>query len=238
MNDYFLKFIETITQKKLNLHHIVIYQDDVLREKYSWVPHDRRVEIHSASKSVTALAAGIAMEEGLFTMDTRPMDVLATHLPEQYPANLEKVQVRHLITMSIGRDHFLMPGFSNDPNVITRDMIEDEDWIHYIFEQDIPYEPGTHFMYDTSAWYLISAMITELTGQTMVQWLRPRLFTPLGIRNPQWLMCPQGRNVGAGGLLLNCDEFSRLGRVCLNDGRWRDKQLIPEAFMADAKNGT
>lgn len=234
MNYILRDFVESITQKRLNLFHVMVHQHGELLDKFSWISTDRRGDVHSASKSVTSMAAGIAIQEGVFSMDTAPAEVLSKHLPEEIPEHLLDVKVRHLLTMSVGRDTFLMPGYSKDPRVITRDQMENTDWINYAFSQKIPYEPGTHFMYDNSCPYLISAMIQEITGETMLNWLRPRLFEPMNIRNPQWLTDPQGRSVGVGGLQLTCEEFSRFGLLCLAHGNWKGKQLVPEEYMRDA----
>lgn len=227
-------FVQDITQKRLNLFHVMVHQRGELLEKFDWIATDNRDNMHSASKSIMGLAAGIAIDEGYLTMDSKPAEILAAHLPKEYPEALDRVTLRHLLTMSVGRKSVLMPGYSNDPSVLTRDNIENPDWINYVFSQPIYFEPGTHFMYDNSSPYLVSAMIQEVTGQTALNYLKPRLFQTMGIKNAQWLTDPDGRTVGAGGLMLNTDEYSRFGRLFLAGGRWEGKQLVSESFIAEA----
>ena len=227
-------FAEAVCQKKLGVHHALVHCGGELAAAFHFQPTDRRCEIHSATKSVVSLAAGMAMEEGLFTLDTRPVEVLSSHVPASCDPAWQKVSVKHLLTMSSGHNRKLMDGYSLIPGTVNRDDLENKDWVNYTFSQSLDLEPGAKFVYNNSCPHLISRMITQLTGENLIDWLRPRLFDPLEIHNPQWGTDPLGYTCGPGGLLLSAEEYSRIVRLYLQQGQWNGKQLVPRAYMAQA----
>lgn len=234
MNINIVPFAEGICQKKLGVHHVVVTHQDGLAAAFHFHPTDRRSDIHSAAKSVTSLAAGIAIGEGLFTLDTHPADILSGYLPASCDPLWRQVTVRHLLTMSSGHSKKLMDGYSPIPGTVNRDDLENKDWANYTFSQPLDLIPGQKFVYNNALPHLISRMITELTGENLIDWLRPRLFDPMAIHNPQWGTDPLGYTCGSGGLQLTSEEFSRICRLCLRQGLWEGEQLIPEDYMSQA----
>lgn len=227
-------FAEAVCQKRLGIHHVLVHCGGELSASFHFRQTDRREDIHSATKSVVSLAAGIGMAEGLFSLDTRPVDVLSGSLPDSYDPAWEKVTVKDLLTMSSGHDRKLMDGYSMIPGTVNRDDLENRDWVNYIFSQGLDLLPGEKFVYNNACPHLVSRMITELTGEKLIDWLRPRLFDPLEIHNPQWGTDPLGFTCGPGGLQLSAGEFSRISRLCLQEGEWEGRQLIPGDYMREA----
>ncbi len=227
-------FAETVCHKKLGVHHVLVRHGGETAAAFHFLPTDRRCEIHSATKSVVSLAAGIAINEGLFTLDTHPADILSKYLPGSVDPSWHKVTVKHLLTMSSGHDRKLMDGYSLIPGVINRDDLENKDWVNYTFSQALDLDPGMKFVYNNSCPHLISRMITELTGENLIDWLRPRLFDPLAIHNPQWGTDPLGYTCGPGGLQLSSEEFSRIVQLYLQQGQWEGKQLVSKEYMSQA----
>lgn len=227
-------FAEVICQKKLEVHHVLVHHKGQLSAAFHFQPTDRRAEIHSATKSVVSLAAGMAIDEGLFTLDTRPTDILSKYVPDTIDPAWHQVTVKHLLTMSSGHDRKLMDGYSLTPGATNRDDLENKDWVNYTFSQDLDLEPGQKFVYNNSCPHLISRMIIELTGENLIDWLRPRLFDPLEIHNPQWGTDPLGYTCGPGGLHLSTEEFSRISLLYLQQGQWNGKQLISKEYMSQA----
>ena len=227
-------FAEQICQKRLGVHHILVKRKNKLAASFHFHPTDRRSDIHSASKSVISLAVGIAMEEGILTLDTRPTEVLNKHLPEDYDKTWEQVTVKNLLTMASGHDHKLMDGYSLIPGQINRDDLEDKDWIHYAFSQPLQLAPGSRFVYNNACPHILSRMMIALTGENLIDWLRPRLFEPLGIRNPQWYTDPLGYTCGPGGLQVTTEEFSRLAQLCLEGGAWNGRQIVSRKYLEEA----
>ena len=227
-------FAEAVCQKNLGVHHVVVKKENKTAAAFDFQPTDRRSDIHSASKSVVSLAVGIAVEEGLLKLDTRPAEILSRHLPDSYDKVWDQVSVRNLLTMSSGHDHKLMDGYSLIPGNVNRDDLENPDWVNYAFSQPLQMKPGEKFVYNNACPHILSRMISELTGENLLDWLRPRLFEPLEIHNPQWLTDPQGYTCGPGGVLLTTEEFSRLAELCLQEGTWKGRQLVSAEYIREA----
>ncbi len=219
-------FADKIEKKGLNVYGVVVRQHGQEIGAHHWRT-DERINIHSLSKSFLSCAVGIAMEEGLIGLDEQVIACFEDKLDGAPDAYLEKLTVRHLLTMSPGHSKGILLGEG-------RDALEDEDWVHYFLNYKMDFEPGTRFAYDTGATFLLSAMLQRKTGMTALAYLKPRLFYPLGIRNPQWFTSPDGITLGGGGLHLNTREISRFGQMLLDGGKYEGKQLVPESYLAMA----
>src|SRR5208282_3182498 len=98
----------------------------------------------------------------------------------------------------------------------------------------VPHKPGTHFQYNTMGSYTLSAIVTKVTGQTELEFLKPRLFEPLGIANPEWATSPEGNSLGGYGLKLCTEDIAKFGQLYLQKGKWNGRQLIPEKWVEQA----
>jgi len=165
---------------------------------------------------VCALAVGIAIIEGILSLDTR--------VPEMLPrldlgTGVEAVTVRHLLTMSSGID---FAWFGDEP-VPWPDLA-----------QEMLRRPtrlaGRTFQYSDASTYVAMRMLGAAVGDVQ-EWLRPRLFDPLGIDRPQWHRCPLGWIVGGSGLKLRTEELARIGQVLRDRGRWASQQLVDAAWI-------
>ena len=136
-------------------------------------------------------------------------------------SNLKSMRVSDLLRMSTGHqaEPSLMPA---------------QHWAKAFLAQPVPHKPGTHFLYNTAATYMLSAIVQKATGMTVLDYLRPRLFEPLGIENPTWGTSPQGVTLGGYGLSIRTEDIARFGQLYLQKGRWQGKQLVPEAWVAAA----
>lgn len=180
-------------------------------------------ELFSLSKSFTSTAVGLAAGEGLLSVD----DLLLDHLGGQAPAGLDprwgRVRLRHLLTMTAGHDE--------DPS---GPVFDSPDWVPAFFAQPIAHEPGTHFVYSTAATYMLSAVVQKVTGQRVLDYLRPRLFEPLGIEGATWELSPQGIDTGGFGLSLRTRDIAAFGQLLLQDGCWEGRRLLPEGWVGEA----
>jgi CubicO group peptidase (beta-lactamase class C family) len=196
---------------------------------HQWEPEERRLQ-WSASKSFTATAVGIALKEGLLGLDERVVDCFPAETPADASANLRAATVRDLLTMGMGQDRsWLM----SDQRV----TLAERDWVRHALAASLPHAPGERFCYDNRGPYLAGVIVQQRAGCDLVDYLMPRLFTPLGISRPTWETDPQGRTFGASGLILAVSELARLGQLYLQDGAWEGRQIVTPGF-ARAATGT
>jgi CubicO group peptidase (beta-lactamase class C family) len=188
-----------------------------------WSPYDAQTPhaLYSLSKSFTSTAVGLAVAEGKLSVD----DPVLTFFPEDAPAapsaNLKAMRLSDLLRMSTGHQA--------EPR-----RTPDQPWTRSFLAQPVPFKPGTHFLYNTSATYMLSAAVQKATGQTVLDYLRPRLFEPLGIDRPTWEASPQGISAGGYGLSVRTEDIAKFGQLYLQRGMWHGKQLVPAAWVEAA----
>lgn len=214
------EFIETANQKIDTLHSVMIVRHGHVIAEGWWKPEapDKQHVLHSLSKSFTSTAVGLAVAEGKLSID----DPVLKFFPEDAPAepsnNLKQMRVRDLLTMSTG--HQVEAKFTND-----------EPWVKTFLAHPVPHKPGAHFQYNTPATYMCSAIVQKVTGQTVLDYLKPRLFEPLGIENPKWGTSPQGITYGGFGLHIKTEDIAKFGQLYLQKGKWNGKQLVPASWV-------
>jgi CubicO group peptidase (beta-lactamase class C family) len=202
--------------------YILLKGGSVIGERW-WAPEGPQKPhvMWSVSKSFASTAIGMLIDAGSLTLDTRIVDLFADVVPAQQGEWLSQLAVRHLLTMTTGHDAESLP---------TEDRENDVDWVDHILGQSLVYEPGTHFQYNSGATYLLSAIVQRLTGGTLLDYLEPRLFAPLGIRSPTWELSPQGISVGGWGLNLRTEDLAKFGQLYLQRGAWNGAQVVPREW--------
>ena len=185
-----------------------------------WAPYtaDANHELYSLSKSFASTAVGLAVAEGKFSIDDEVLKFFPEDAPAEIPANLKAMRVRDLLTMSAGHQ---------DETSSAPDKITPKSFLAH----PVPHKPGTHFKYNTPATFMLSAIVQKVTGQPIVDYLKPRLFEPLGIAKPVWNANAQGVSLGGYGLRVRTEDIARFGQLYLRKGRWNGKQLLPEAWV-------
>lgn len=226
-------FVQDAIHRKLDLYHVLVRQHGEIIGTFDW-RENRRDNLHSVSKSFLSIGIGIAIEEGVLSLDEKPAEIFKEKLPENPSQNLLDMTVRDMIMMATGHDEFILQGYSVSDDRPGRDAIQEDDWVKYALRFEVPYRPGTHWKYNNFGPYLASVIIQDRTGEKLNDWLKPRLFTPLGIKNPQWFESTQGYTLGCGGLHLSTEELSRFGQLLLNEGQWEGKQLVPAHWVREA----
>ena len=188
-----------------------------------WAPESAEKQhiLWSLSKSFTSTAVGLAVAEGKLDIDDKVVTFFPDDVPASPSANLKALRVRDLLTMSTGHD------------TLPR-LTEDGVWTKQFLEQPVPHQPGTRFLYNTPATYMQSAIVQKVTGQTVRDYLTPRLFAPLGIELPVWETSPQGISIGGYGLYVRTEDIAKFGQLYLQKGKWNGKQLIPAEWIAQA----
>ncbi|MCB9136146.1 MAG: serine hydrolase [Anaerolineales bacterium] len=203
-------------------------------------------QLYSLSKSFTSSAIGLAVAEGLLTVDDPVLKFFPDDAPENPSENLKAMCIRHLLSMNTGHKEdttqFVFQNLHqlNLFSMEARPTVErgDDNWPRVFLSLPVEYAPGTWFVYNTAATYMLSAIITKLTGQTLLDYLCPRLFAPLGIENPIWETDPRGVNLGGTGLNITTEDIARFGQMYLQKGLWNGQRILPEAWIAEATKAT
>ena len=219
--EQFAKSAET-----LRVLGVVVTQDGKEIAKQVWDEECRR-NVYSASKSFTSCAVGMAMKEGLLSLDEKLVDCFPDELPEQVSDNLKKATVRALLTMHLGQAKASLMGGQ-------RPYYEEDDWVKMSLAIPFVEEPNTKFVYNNVGPYLAGILVQRRCGCDLVSYLTPRLFAPLGIKAPLWETDRQGNTFGAGGLMLTLSELHKFGCLYLQNGAWEGKQLVPENWVLES----
>ena len=220
--DAFIRALSRVPQ----MHGLVVVRHGAVIADAAWHPYRREIPhmLYSLSKSFASTAVGLAVHEGLLTVD----DPVADHFPEDAPkkpsAHLAAMRVRHLLSMSTGH--------AEDATGAT--MRSRTHPYRAFLRIPVAHEPGTHFVYNSAATFMLATIVQRLTGQTLVDYLTPRLFGPLGIEPPVWDSDPNGVNFGGWGLYLRAMDIAKFGQLYLQRGKWGRSQLIPRDWIAEA----
>lgn len=215
-------FVRRIREENLNVHGIAVQQHGALLGAHRFsedMPHT----LHSASKTFLSTGIGMLSDEGRLSLDDRVMDFFPDKLPDPVPMELAALTIHHLLIMSAGRDKKLL--MYQTPKEIT-------DWVRYYLSLPFDRMPGARFRYDSGCTYILSAIITRITGETALDYLYPRLFAPLGItEKPQWDTCPMGITLGGAGLFLRTMQLLPLGQLYLDGGMYKGKRVVSEDYV-------
>jgi CubicO group peptidase (beta-lactamase class C family) len=189
-----------------------------------------REHLFSGSKTFTSMAVGIAAGEKRFSLSDKALDFFPQY-KDTASQGSEKITVRDLLHMQAGHAESM---FSTLEDTWERER----DWAEVFFQRPIVNPAGQAFLYDNGCTYMLSRIVEAASGQTLRDYLMPRLFAPLDIYYPQWHACPGGHTLGAVGLYLTAEEFARLGILMLQNGVWEDKRLVPEDYIRAATQDT
>lgn len=227
-SEYLCDFLNELRDDKtLDMHSVTIARNGKIICEGNFGVYDKTVwtVAHSLSKSVTGMAIGMLIDEGKLSLDdvvVRIFEKNAFSLNSLKSLLGKNITVRHLLTMTSGVTF-------NEAGVIV-----EEDWVKAFFESTIKTDPGKEFNYNSLNTYMLSAIVREITGLSLVDYLKPRLFDPLGIKNFYWQCCPKGIEAGGWGLYILPDDILKLGQLYLQKGVWNGKQLVPESWIRES----
>ncbi|MCE7061336.1 serine hydrolase [Dyadobacter sp. CY343] len=222
-----LDFVNAVEAEKLNLHSLMVLRQGKVVAEGWWAPYnpELRHTLYSLSKSFTSTAIGLAVAEGKLKVDDKVVSFFPEDKPATISANLAAMRVKDLLTMSTGHD--------KDTTGSVRGA-NSKNWVKSFLALPVEHEPGTFFVYNSGATYMLSAIIQKLTGQTLLEYLKPRLFDPLVIEGMDWEVDPNGINTGGWGLRVKTEDIAKFGQLYLQKGEWNGKQLIPAAWVEEA----
>jgi CubicO group peptidase (beta-lactamase class C family) len=192
-----------------------------------WWPYraDRRHMMHSLTKSVTACGVGLAIAEGHFGLDDKVVSFFKEDLPAKVDPKLAAMRVQDLLTMRTGHAE-------ETSGSVWRQI--KTSWIAEFFKIPLAYQPGTTFVYTSASSFMLSAIVTKTTGQTLRDYLEPRLFRPLGIRGLSWDVGPGGISPGGNGLSWRTADSLKLGMLHAQNGLWKGQRILPEQWVRSA----
>lgn len=204
----------------LGVHSVMLIRNGKVFAEGYWAPYRKGVPhmMYSASKSIVSTAMGFAYDEGIIDLDCKLEDIF-TELPSSANKWNRMLTVRHLLTMSTG------VRFNEVGSAL------DKDWVKMFMESAPKFEPGTQFEYNSLNTYMLSAVLRRVTGQTLTEYLTPRLYEPLGITNHIWEKCPMGTEKGGWGLSLCAEDLAKIAQLYLNRGMWNGKRLLSEEWL-------
>lgn len=204
-----------------DMHHLMILKGGKVICECSFAPYRSGMWhiTHSMCKSITGMAVGMLIEEGQLSLDENIYKIFEQRLNPLAKIFRPEVTVEHLLTMTSGVSF-------NESGIISGN-----DWLESYLNAPVIGTPGTKFQYNSLNSYVLSAIISERTGMTMEEYLRPRLFEPMGITRYLWETCPKGITKGGWGLFLCAEDMAKLGQLYLNKGRWNGQQLVSEEWV-------
>ena len=223
-SDAILSFLEAAEAQVDALHSIMIVRHGKVVAEGWWTPYSKDAPhmLYSLSKSFTSTAVGMAVAEGKLSIDDPVLPFFPEDAPGEPSANLKAMRVRDLLAMSTGHHGDDLQKFSFDSQ---------ERLTKAFLALPVPHKPGTHFLYNTPATYMLSAIVQKVTGKTVLAYLGPRLFEPLGIKNPTWGTSREGVSLGGFGLKVTTEDIARFGQLYLQKGMWGDRRLLPAEWV-------
>ena len=211
-------FLMALDKDANEFHTVVIYRHNNLVAKASWHPFDGKhvQNIHSSSKSFTSTAIGLLYDAKKLQLDDKVMSYFEEYEFPMANEYLETLTIRNLLTMSVGQEFEAYHSHN--------------DWVTSTLGTTITTEPGTKFFYNSGASYILSAIVTKITGISSLEFLRENLFKPLDFSENYWLVASNDTTDGGGGLHINVDDFAKLGLLYLNKGVYNGKRIISEEW--------
>ena len=218
-----LDFVEAADKNVNTLHSFMIVRHGKVIAEGWWKPEaaDKAHILNSVSKSFNSTAVGLAIHESKLKLDDSVLKFFPADAPADPSENLKAMMVRDLLTMSGGHDPE-PKSVGGNPSV------------KQFLAHPVPYKPGTHFLYNTMGSYVLSSIVSKVTGQTSLDYLKPRLFEPLGIESPRWDTSAEGNSLGGYGLFLRTEDIAKFGQLYLQKGKWKGKQLVPQEWVGQA----
>jgi hypothetical protein len=221
-----LTFLDSAATSRHEFHSIVFLRHGKVIAEGWWSPYGREFKqtLYSTSKSFTSTAVGFAISEKHLTVNAKVISFFPKDLPDSVSPFLAEMRVKDLLTMSAGLD----------PDPTQQVVVKDSNWVKAFLSLPVLHKPGTKFLYNSLATYMLSAIVQKVTGEKVVDYLGPRLFKPLNIEGIDWETDPRGINTGGWGLRVKTEDMAKFGQLYLQKGKWNGKQILPEGWVEEA----
>jgi CubicO group peptidase (beta-lactamase class C family) len=222
-----LRYVDALEARVMFPHSFMLVRHGHVVAEGWWTPY-AATEPHtlfSLSKSFTSIAMGLAVNEGKLTL----ADPVLKHFPAEAPTtpsrNLQAMRVRDLLRMASGHHGEDVDPFPYD---------SDQNLVRLFLAKPVAHKPGTHFYYNTAGTFMLSAILQKAAGETVHDYLMPRLFQPLGMGHPRWDSTATGTTLGGYGLSLRTEDIACFGLLLLQRGNWQGRQLVPATWIDEA----
>ncbi|WP_238161454.1 serine hydrolase domain-containing protein [Kribbella antibiotica] len=219
-------FVAALDRSAQEFHTVTLVRHGHIVLEAEWAPYrltDQHL-LYSVSKSFTSTAIGLAADAGLLSIDDKVVSFFGPEdLPETISDNLAAMSVRHLLTMSTGHSQDTVETLSRDSRMVRR-----------FLSLEVENEPGSPFVYNSGATYMLSAILQKVSGETLLEYLQTRLFAPLGITEATWGSSKEGITFGGWGLSLSAESLAKFGQLMLQRGVWEGQQLVSAEWFEAA----
>lgn len=212
---------ELDASKDTEMHHFMALRHGKVICECNFAPYPKGMWhiTHSMCKSITGMAIGMLIEEEKLKLDENIYDIFPDHINAFSKIFRPVITVENLLTMTSGVTF-------NESGIVSGN-----DWLGSFLNASVNGKPGTEFQYNSLNTYVLSAIVTKRTGETLTEYLTQRLFGPLGITKYYWETCPKGITKGGWGLFLCAEDMAKLGQLYLQRGKWNGQQLVSEYWI-------
>ena len=220
------KYKKIAIDKKFNTYFICVGDKNYNIEKEEIVPANQNCNCYSVAKAFTVTAIGLLYDKELLTPETLVVDVLKKYIPENIDDKWMKVTLHDVMLHKVGFGCGMLDIDSEDAS-----LYPTPDYLQIIFETKLKYEPGTIHQYTDAAYYLLSRVVSEVSGMDLAAFLRPILMETMKFKEFAWSTCPYGYSIGATGLYIRTEDMVKLGILYLNKGMWMNKRVLSEEWV-------
>jgi len=226
-NLQFKKFFKTVNSTKYHFHNVLCMKNGRVVAEASYAPYEADIwsVTHSLSKTVTALAVGMAIDEGYFKVNDNVYELLKGKPRFYTNGGMKRLTVKHLLTMTSG------------VNFREANIVSSPNWSDAFLGSDFSFAPGERFEYNSMNTYMLAMIIYKQTGKTLMEFLEPRLFVPLGINNVAWEKGPEGVEKAGWGMYITVEELGKIGQLVLQYGEWNvdgvSRRIVSRSWMQD-----
>ena len=221
-----IEFLDAIPVSNHEFHSFMIVRHGKVVAEGWWNPYQSNLvhTMYSISKSFAATAIGFAVAEKRISVDDKVISFFQADLPDTVSTFLSALRIKDLLSMSVGQT----------PDSTGEVAGNNDNWVKGFFKIPIQFQPGTRFLYNSAASFMLSAIVQKVTGQKIMDYLQTRLFDPLAISGIDWEVNPQGINTGGWGLRLKTEDMAKFGQLFLQKGRWNGKQILQRSWVEEA----
>ncbi|MBS2966068.1 beta-lactamase family protein [Actinocrinis puniceicyclus] len=216
--------LDRLEARSAECHSLMVVRHGRVVAEGWWAPYsaDRLHLLYSLTKSFTSIAVGLAVSDGLLSLDDRVVDVLPDHVPVDVSEQGGRITVHHLLSMTAGHaTDSLDQAWRLEPGDLVKGFLR------------LPFDAaeGTRHTYDNSTTFILARMVERVTGRGLPEFLDERLFQPMGIDHAEWDRVASGAAFGFHGLHLTTEAVAAFGELLLRGGVWDDRQLVPRTWV-------